>query len=76
MNLQVFTHIFWAASRRIGESAGDSVVDENLKVHGFRNLFVSGPSVFPSFGYSNPFYTIAALSLRLADWLVGDGVDS
>ena len=69
-------HSHFLGGTRIGESAGDSVVDENLKVHGFRNLFVSGPSVFPSFGYSNPFYTIAALSLRLADWLVGDGVDS
>jgi len=52
---------------RIGSTSDDSVVDNNLNVHGIRNLYVSGPSVFPSYGYANPFYTIAAFSLRLGD---------
>jgi hypothetical protein len=43
------------------------VLDENSKVHGIGNLFVAGPSVFPTSGYANPALTIVALCLRLAD---------
>jgi hypothetical protein len=45
------------------------VVDENCRVHGVSNLYVSGPSVFPTSGYANPALTIVALSVRLADHL-------
>lgn len=60
-------HSHFMGGTRIGSASDDSVVDNNLNVHGLRNLYVSGPSVFPSYGYANPFYTIAALSVRLAD---------
>lgn len=43
------------------------VVDENCKVHGISNLFIAGPSVFPTGGYANPVLTVVALSARLAD---------
>ena len=43
------------------------VVDENSKIHGISNLFVAGPSVFPTCGYANPALTIVALCIRLAD---------
>jgi choline dehydrogenase-like flavoprotein len=43
------------------------VVDPNCQVHGISNLFISGPSVFPTSGYANPSLTIVALALRLAD---------
>jgi len=43
------------------------VVDENSRVHGMSNLYISGPSVFPTSGYANPILTIVALSVRLAD---------
>jgi choline dehydrogenase-like flavoprotein len=46
------------------------VVDGDSRVHGTRNLFVAGSSVFPSGGYANPTLTIVALALRLADHLV------
>jgi len=45
------------------------VVDENGRVHGTSNLFISGSSVFPSGGYANPTLTIVALAARLADYL-------
>jgi choline dehydrogenase-like flavoprotein len=45
----------------------DGVVDQNLKVHGVDNLYVSGSSVFPSAGVSNPTMTIITLSIRLAE---------
>ena len=43
------------------------VVDENCKVHGISNLYIAGPSVFPTCGCANPVLTIVALTARLAD---------
>lgn len=43
------------------------VVDEQSRVHGISNLFIAGPSVFPTCGYANPVLTTIALTLRLAD---------
>lgn len=63
-------HSHFIGGTRMGVSAQDSVVDKNLKVHGVDNLYISGPSTFPSFGYANPFYTIAAMSIRLAEELL------
>ena len=54
---------------RMGTSRSTSVVDRDCRVHGYRNLFVAGSSVFPTGGYANPTLTIVALSLRLADTL-------
>ena len=45
------------------------VVDINLKVHGMKNLFVCGSSVFPTNGWVNPTFTIIALGLRLSEYL-------
>jgi choline dehydrogenase-like flavoprotein len=45
------------------------VVDENCRVHGISNLFIAGPSVFPTGGYANPVLTIIALAVRLSDHL-------
>jgi choline dehydrogenase-like flavoprotein len=47
------------------------VVDENCRIHGMSNLFIGGPSVFPTVGYVNPVLTIIALALRLADHVKG-----
>ncbi len=47
------------------------VVDENSRVHGMANLFIAGPSVFPTGGVSNPVLTFVALTLRLADHIKG-----
>jgi choline dehydrogenase-like flavoprotein len=43
------------------------VIDANCRVHGLSNLFVAGPSVFPTGGYANPVLTVVALAVRLAD---------
>ncbi|MCG2721645.1 MAG: GMC family oxidoreductase [Thermodesulfovibrionales bacterium] len=45
----------------------EGVVDENCQVHGIPNLYIAGPSVFPTSGYANPSLTIVALAVRLAD---------
>lgn len=55
---------------RMGENKNDSVVDKNLKVHGVKNLFITGSSVFRTSGHCHPTLTIVQLSLRLADSIV------
>ena len=63
-NLGTFHHM---GGTRIGKSTLDSVVDENLKVHNIKNLFISGSSVFRKSGYKNPTFSIVQFSLRLAN---------
>jgi choline dehydrogenase-like flavoprotein len=45
------------------------VVDSDGLVHGTRNLYATGTSVFPSGGYINPTLTVVALGIRLGDHL-------
>jgi len=52
---------------RMHADPSKGVVDEHCKVHGVSNLYIAGPSVFPTGGYANPVLTIVALSARLAD---------
>ena len=54
---------------RMGENFKDSVVDKDLKVHGFSNLFINGSSVFRAASYTHPTYTIVKLALRLSNHL-------
>jgi choline dehydrogenase-like flavoprotein len=54
---------------RMGESAADSVVDRNCRIHSVPNLYVAGSSVFPTCGWANPTLSLVALSIRLADHL-------
>jgi choline dehydrogenase-like flavoprotein len=55
---------------RMHESPRQGVVDRDCRVHGVRNLFIAGSSVFPtSGGEGTTTLTIVALALRLADRL-------
>lgn len=54
---------------RMAESRHKGVVDPNSKVHGIRNLYISGGSVFPTVSWANPTFTLMALTYRLADHL-------
>jgi hypothetical protein len=51
---------------RMGNDQNNSVVDQNLKVHNTKNLFINGSSVFVSAGHAYPTLTITQLSLKLA----------
>jgi choline dehydrogenase-like flavoprotein len=62
-------HSHFMGTTRMGDDPRTSVTTKDCRVHGSRNLYVSGPSLFPVYGYANPVYTIGALALRLADHL-------
>ena len=55
-----------------GTHAGNSVVDADGRVHGFRGLRVVDGSVLPRSSRVNPALTIYAFSLRVADRLLAD----
>ncbi len=66
--------IFTSAAHHVGtlrmaSSSNNGVVDQNLKVFGVNNLFVCDGSVFPTSGNVNSGLTIAALAIRLGDFL-------
>ncbi len=58
---------------RMDDAADHGVVDAQLRLHGTRNTYVASSAVFPTSGFSNPTHTLLALTVRLADHLVGIG---
>ena len=54
---------------RMDNNPQEGVVDEQLKLHGYHNLFILGSSVFPTGSGVNPTLTIMALAVRLAKYL-------
>lgn len=58
-----------APSELHGTTNVEGVVDTNLRIHGFDNLYVCDLSVFPYSPEANPALTLAAISMRLADHL-------
>jgi len=51
---------------RMAASPLFGVTDENCRVFGLSNLFISGSSLFPTSGHSNPTLALLALAIRLA----------
>jgi choline dehydrogenase-like flavoprotein len=62
-------HSHFMGTTRMGDDPRTSVTTRDCRIHDCQNVFVAGPSLFPTYGYANPVYTIVALSLRLADHL-------
>jgi choline dehydrogenase-like flavoprotein len=58
---------------RMSDDPALGVVDRDCRVHGLRNLYVAGSSVFPTSGSTSPTVTILQLSLRLADHVAMGG---
>ncbi|WP_339632259.1 GMC family oxidoreductase [uncultured Sneathiella sp.] len=54
---------------RMGVNPEVSVVDSNCRIHGTKNFYVAGSSIFTTGGYTNPTLPIVQFSLRLADHL-------
>lgn len=56
----------------MGTDAGTSVADSHGRVHGFDNLYIAGPGLFPTEGGVNPTFTLHAVTLRAAEHLEKD----
>ncbi len=63
-------HSHFMGTTRMGSDPENSVTNEDAKVHGVHNLYIAGPSLFPTYGFANPFLTIVALSLKLSEHIV------
>jgi choline dehydrogenase-like flavoprotein len=63
-----------SGTTRMSARAEDGVVDRDLAVHGFDDLFVVSSSTFVTSSQANSTFTIIALALRLADHLRREAV--
>src|SRR5947209_5911196 len=61
-----------AGTTRMSASPDDGVVDRNLAVHGFDDLYVASSSTFVTSGQAHSTFMIVAFALRLADHLRGE----
>jgi len=62
-NYRQKTEFHICSSTRMGNTPKDSVVDKNLVHHQYRNVIVTGSSVYPTITPANPTLTLSALSL-------------
>ncbi len=58
-----------SGTTRMSARSEDGVLDANLAVHGFEDLFVASSSAFPTSSQANSTFTIVAFALRLAEHL-------
>jgi choline dehydrogenase-like flavoprotein len=61
-----------AGTTRMSAAPEDGVVDRNLAVHGFDDLYVASSSAFVTSGQAHSTFMIVAFALRLADRLRGE----
>ncbi len=54
---------------RMGADCNTAIVDPDLRVYNFRNLWTASTATFPSGGGANPTMTLMLFTLRLADRL-------
>ena len=62
-------HCHQMGTTRMSTDRTHGVVDADLKVHGMKNFYIAGSSVFPTAGCANPTVTLTALALRLGEHL-------
>jgi len=65
-------HAHQMGTTRMSEDPRFGVVNKNLKIHGFKNIYVAGSSVFPTGGGANPTLSIVMLSERLGNHLANN----
>lgn len=56
----------------MGGDRRNSVTDSVGRCHDVDNLFIAGPGLFPSSGAVNPTYTLHALALRTAEFMLSN----
>ena len=54
----------------MGSNPATSVTNSYGQTHDVENLFVSGPSLFPTANAVNPTYTASALATRTSDYIL------
>ena len=64
---QLFGGYAQVGTTRMSARPEDGVLDANLAVHGFNDLFVASSSAFPTSGQANPTFMIVVVALRLAE---------
>jgi choline dehydrogenase-like flavoprotein len=69
---QLFGGYHQAGTTRMSAEPADGVLDRDLAVHGFDDLFVASSSAFPTSGQANSTFTLTAFAVRLADHLATD----
>jgi len=66
---QIYSSSHHSGTARLSKSPEDGVCDLNGQVHGLSNLFVCDGSLIPASGFVNTGLTIAALAMRMSDFL-------
>lgn len=59
-----------SCTTRISTSEQQGVVDPNLKVYNYDNIYICGSSILPNNGFTNPTWTIMTLANRLSNFLI------
>jgi choline dehydrogenase-like flavoprotein len=67
--IPIHGHGHHMGTTRMSADSRYGVVDQNCRVHGIDNLYLTGSSVFPRCGGRNPTITIVLLALRLGAFL-------
>ena len=65
-------HSHLMGATRMGDDPNKSVTDSYGKVHGTKNLYIAGPSLFASYGYTNPVLPIVTFALRTAKEIINN----
>jgi choline dehydrogenase-like flavoprotein len=66
---QLFGGYHQAGTTRMSDRPDDGVVDRNLAVHGFSDLFVASSSTFVTSGQANSTFMLIVFALRLASFV-------
>jgi choline dehydrogenase-like flavoprotein len=66
---QLFGGYHQAGTTRMSELREGGVVDRDLAVHDFDDLFIASSSIFPTSSQANSTFMLIAFALRLADHL-------
>lgn len=69
---QLFGGYHQAGTTRMSELPEDGVVDRDLALHGFEDLFVASSSAFPTSSQANSTFMLVVLGVRLAERLSGE----
>jgi choline dehydrogenase-like flavoprotein len=66
---QLFGGYHQAGTTRMSELPEDGVLDANMAVHGFEDLYVASSAAFPTSSQANSTFMLIAFAVRLADQL-------